>query len=314
MFKSVDGGETWMEKDEGVEEDEGITFRGFAIDPLDSNVVYAAARSLPGKWAGQERPGREFDLTTGVVYKTTDGGRALVGRLAWRQPGPLHLDRPRDPRWSTSRPASSTGRRPTPTRRCQHPVARASSRARTAARPGRTSTAGLQNLYVGTLFMHPADPRLLLAGTGNNQYHEGAGVYLSVDGAASLAAHAARRHHQSVEFAVSDRMVAYAAGADRRLPERDGGQTWRSRPRRRGRVGPARACGRVSPSICRSTPAIPDRVFANNYGGGNFLEDGGRTLDGGQPGYTGAQVRDIAVDPSQPGRVWRQPAAEFSPA
>ncbi|NDJ74971.1 MAG: hypothetical protein GYB65_01820, partial [Chloroflexi bacterium] len=37
----------------------------------------------------------------------------------------------------------------------------------------------INNLYTGTLFMHPTDPNILLAGTGNNQYYDGNGVYLS---------------------------------------------------------------------------------------------------------------------------------------
>ncbi|NIP85877.1 MAG: hypothetical protein GTO03_10090, partial [Planctomycetales bacterium] len=52
-------------------------------------------------------------------------------------------------------------------------------------------------------------------------------------------------------------------------------------------------------------PRDPDRIFANNYGGGNFLStDGGRTWTVASKGYTGAQVRDIAVDPTAAGRVF----------
>jgi hypothetical protein len=58
----------------GVVENEGITFRGFTVDPHDSNIVYAAAEISSWVWAGQERIGREFDMTAGVVYRSTDGG------------------------------------------------------------------------------------------------------------------------------------------------------------------------------------------------------------------------------------------------
>jgi photosystem II stability/assembly factor-like uncharacterized protein len=51
-------------------------------------------------------------------------------------------------------------------------------------------------------------------------------------------------------------------------------------------------------------PRDPNRLFSNQYGGGNFLTlDGGRTWEAASKGYTGAAVRDVAVDPSQPGRV-----------
>ncbi|MFQ5422241.1 MAG: WD40/YVTN/BNR-like repeat-containing protein, partial [Anaerolineae bacterium] len=52
-------------------------------------------------------------------------------------------------------------------------------------------------------------------------------------------------------------------------------------------------------------PRDSNRLFANNYGGGNFVSsDDGRTWAIASQGYTGAQVRDIAVDPAAGGRVF----------
>ena len=52
-------------------------------------------------------------------------------------------------------------------------------------------------------------------------------------------------------------------------------------------------------------PRDTSRVFTNNYLGGNFLsEDGGRTWVNASQGYTGAQIRSVAVDPSEPGRIY----------
>jgi len=52
-------------------------------------------------------------------------------------------------------------------------------------------------------------------------------------------------------------------------------------------------------------PRDPKRIFANNYGGGNFLStDGGRSWIAASQGYTGAQARDIAVDPDNPSTVF----------
>jgi photosystem II stability/assembly factor-like uncharacterized protein len=52
-------------------------------------------------------------------------------------------------------------------------------------------------------------------------------------------------------------------------------------------------------------PDDANRIFANNYGGGNFLsEDGGVTWVNASDGYTGAQVRSIAVSPGEPGQVF----------
>jgi hypothetical protein len=52
-------------------------------------------------------------------------------------------------------------------------------------------------------------------------------------------------------------------------------------------------------------PRDPLRIFANNYGGGNFMsEDGGETWVDASSGYTGAQVRALAVSPDSPGEVY----------
>jgi photosystem II stability/assembly factor-like uncharacterized protein len=52
-------------------------------------------------------------------------------------------------------------------------------------------------------------------------------------------------------------------------------------------------------------PRDPNRIFVNNYGGGNFLsEDGGRTWRNASQGYTGERAYSVAVDPNNPGRVY----------
>ena len=81
----------------GIVEEEGITFRGFATDPRDSDIVYAAGELSSWRWAGEPRTGREFDLVKGVVYKTTDGGEHWtdiwrgdnLARYVWIQGGGL---------------------------------------------------------------------------------------------------------------------------------------------------------------------------------------------------------------------------------
>ena len=52
-------------------------------------------------------------------------------------------------------------------------------------------------------------------------------------------------------------------------------------------------------------PSNVDRVFVNNYGGGNYLsEDGGRSWEGASSGYTGAQVFGMGLDADHPARVF----------
>jgi photosystem II stability/assembly factor-like uncharacterized protein len=304
IFKSTDGGESWMQMDRGVEERSGITFRGFTVDPRSSDIVYAAAELSSWCWAGEERKGREFDLTRGVVYKTTDGG--LHWKAVWRGDNLARyvwID-PQDPQTlyiSTGifdREAANS-----------HPAAgRPGGVGIIKSRDGGTSwrqvNSGLDNLYVGTLFLHPRDPRILLAGTGNNQYHDRGGVYLSLDGGASWRQTLGGENINSVEFALSDPRTAYAAGADGVYASADGGRSWRRMSSGDPGWGPP-GIRAGFPIDLQVDPRDPKRIFANNYGGGNFLSnDGGASWIAASRGYTGAQARDIAVDPKDRNTVY----------
>ncbi len=310
IFKSADGGETWAEKTDGVVERNGITFRGFTVDPRNSDIVYAAAEVSSFAWAGENRMGREFDLTRGVVYKTIDGGenwQAIwrgdnLARYIWINP-----DDPDVIFVSTGifdlEAANSDHVRNEPG---GVGILKSTDGGQTWKSLGREN--GLKNLYLGSLFMHPEDPDILLAGAGNNAYPAGSGVYLSTDGGDTWQHVLAPGYVvSSVEFATSDSEVAYAAGPGRFWRSEDGGHSWVIV------TGGSAAGGIWGPPGVRAgfpidfqvDPRDQDRIFVNNYGGGNFLsEDGGRTWSDASRGYTGAQLHDIIVDPTDPQRVY----------
>ncbi|MEW6718267.1 MAG: hypothetical protein AB1345_12315 [Chloroflexota bacterium] len=305
IFKSTDGGMTWTRKDRGIKEGDGITFRGFAVDPTNSNVVYAAAELSSWVWNnGQIRAGREFEMVGGVVYKTTDGGENWaevwrgdnLARYIWI-----------DPR-NTDVLYLSTGIFDREAANSDPQTGRPGGEGVLKSTDGGVTWThvnnGLNNLYVGSLFMHPTNPDILLAGTGNNQYFDHAGVYLSEDGGATWKQVLRDDIIESVEFASSNPSIAYAGSAVAIYRSEDGGHTWR-------RVSGGGVDGWGAPGVragfpidFQVDPRDPDRIFANEYGGGNFLsEDGGRTWADASRGYTGAQVRGIAVDPTEPGWV-----------
>ena len=306
IFKSLDAGYTWQKMDNGISEREGITFRGFAVEPGNSNVVYAAAEISSWIWNhGQVHPGREFDMVGGVVYKTTDGG--VHWKQAWRGDN-LARYIWIDPR-NVNQVYVSTGI-------FDREAANSDPQAGLPGGEGVIKSTdgglhwtniniGLKNLYVGTLFMHPLNPDILLAGTGNNQYHEDAGIYLTENGGANWQ-HVLRGDNiESVEFAISNPSIAYAGSANNIYRSEDGGHTWRvvSGGDQEGWGSPGVRAG--FPIDFQVDPRTPDRLFANEYGGGNFLsEDGGKTWIDASRGYTGAQARAIAVDPTQPGHVF----------
>jgi photosystem II stability/assembly factor-like uncharacterized protein len=304
IFKSTDGGKSWAQMDRGVEESSGITFRGFTVDPRSSDIVYAAAELSSWAWAGEERKGREFDLTRGVVYKTVDGGRSWkavwrgdnLARYVWIDP-----ENPQNLYVSTGifdREAANS--EPSAGKPGGVGIIKSSDGGKTWRQVNR----GLDNLYVGSLFLHPVDPQILLAGTGNNQYYDGNGVYLSADGGASWARTLSGDDITSVEFALSDPRIAYAASVNGVYASSDGGQSWRRMSAGQHGWGPPGVRAGF-PIDLQVDPRDPKRLFANNYGGGNFLSsDGGRSWTTASRGYTGAQTRDIAVDPRDADRVY----------
>lgn len=306
IFKSEDGGETWVMKVNGILEREGITFRGISIDPQDSLTVYAAAEISSWAWANSEQLGREFDKTKGVVYKTTNGGESWTP--VWRGDNLARyiLIDPRD----TDVLYVSTGIFDREAANSDHttntPGGVGVLKSIDGGQTWQQVNNGITNLYVGTLFMHPNNPDILLAGTGNNAYLEGAGVFLTTDAGESWKRVLAEGV-QSVEFAVSDPDIAYAGNPGFIFRSTDGGSTWESTVRQSEENigwGPD-GVEAGFPIDFQVDPDDAERIFANNYGGGNFLsEDGGASWVIASDGYTGAQVRSVAVSPREPGQVF----------
>jgi len=304
IFKSTDAGQTWVQKDNGVVEYEGITFRGLTVDPHSSDIVYAAAEIASYAWSNQEQTGREFDKTKGVVYKTVNGGENWtpvwrgnnLARYIWIDPSNsdvLYI---------------STGIFDREAANSDHTINKPGGegilKSTDAGKTWQSVNNGLNNLYVGTLFMHPTNPDILLAGTGNNAYPDGGGIFLTTNGGALWQQVLTNENINAVEFSFSNPNIAYAGSAGAVYRSENGGQTWRKVSV--GEVGWGSPGVRAGfPIDFQVDPGNPNRVFANNYGGGNFLSaDGGQTWTVASDGYTGAQVRDIAVDPANPAVVY----------
>ncbi len=303
VYRSDDRGAHWTEKVQGIAEGEGITFRGFTVDPRNSNTVYAAAEISSFVWAGAPRTGREFDLVKGVVYKTTDGGdhwQAVwrgdnLARYTWldpRNPDVVYVSTGIFDR-EAANSDSQAGR----------PGGVGVIKSSDGGRTWRQIVRGLGSLYVGSLFMNPVRPDTILAGAGNNAYPSGGGVYLTTDGGASWRQTLRGDVITAVEFALSRPSVAYAGSESAIYRSSTGGVTWQRVTTGASWGPPGVRAG--FPIDFQVDPQNPDRLFANNYGGGNFFSaDGGRTWTNASSGYTGAQVRALAGDSRQPGRVY----------
>jgi len=304
IFKSTDAGQTWVEKDNGIVEYEGITFRGFTVDPRSSNIVYAAAELASFAWSSQEQQGREFDKTKGVVYKTTNGGENWtaiwrgnnLARYIWinpNNPDVLYISTGIfDREAADSDDATNT------------PGGEGVVKSADGGRTWQSANNGLSNLYVGTLFMHPDNPDVLLAGTGNNAYPDGGGLYLTTNGGSSWQQVIRDENINAVEFSTANTNIAYAGSAGAIYRSEDRGRRWLKVSTGNEGWG-ARGVRAGFPIDFQVDPRDSNRLFANNYGGGNFLSsDGGRTWSVASDGYTGAQVRAIAAGPTDPGTVY----------
>jgi photosystem II stability/assembly factor-like uncharacterized protein len=325
IYKSTDGGATWEEKDQGVIQAFEIllSFRGFTVDPRTSDTVYAMGEL--------QRPGNNvWGLGVGgVVYKTTNGGDSWT--RIWYGPIPASLARymwinPENPeilyvstgifdRGAVGETDPDTNADPFG----GLGILKSTDGGQTWNSVGKEN--GLDFLYVGTLYMHPDDPDVLLAGTGHvvselalqswlEAGHTPMGVYRTTDGGETWTQvlEAPRETmgevFSSVEMCPSDPSIVYAGTDSSVYRSEDGGLTWRKLTGGPGGWGPP-GVRAGWPIDMQCDPQDTDRVFANNYSGGNFLsEDGGVTWVNASDGYSGAQIIQVAVDPYNPARVF----------
>ncbi len=325
IYKSIDGGATWQSKDQGVirEREILLSFRGFTVDPRTSDIVYAMGEL--------QRPGNNvWGLGVGgVVYKTTNGGDSWT--RIWHGAIPSSLTRymwihPENPdilyvsSGIFDRGAVGEGNPETDI----DPfgglgILKSTDGGNTWTTLGKEN--GLDFLYVGSLYMHPDDPEILLAATGHvagdpaiNQWVSNGrspmGVYRTIDGGETWTqvltpqGEALGQAFSAVEICPADPDIVYAGSDAAVYRSEDGGVTWQKMTGGDAGWGPI-GVRAGWPIDMQCDPDDTDRVFANNYSGGNFLsEDGGRTWINASSGYSGAQVIHVAVDPFNPARVF----------
>lgn len=321
IYRSIDGGLSWEKRTVGIEELQGLTFRGIAVEPGNSDVIYAAAEINSWRWAGESRNGHNFDMTKGVVYKSIDSGghwTAIwrgdnLARYVWIDPrdhNVLYV--------STGifdREAANTNVD------ANEPGGVGIIKSTDGGQTWNILDAeeGLTGLYVGSLFMHPENPDMLLAGSGHDYwsaaYDQGGeeispgGVFLTEDGGATWKQTLSHIQIYSVEYCLGYPNVAYAAGPFAVYRSEDSGHTWQLMSG--GGVTYGKYWGPPGivagfPIDIQCDPRNADRLFVNNYGGGNFLsEDGGRTWVDASRGYSGAMVfGGLALDQNNPARIY----------
>jgi photosystem II stability/assembly factor-like uncharacterized protein len=337
IYKSLDGGLTWNEKYQGVSYAgyDSFSFRGFTVDPFDSDIVYAMGELKKESVGGTGTWGLGIG---GRVYKTTDGGENW--QLIWDGGVPSSLTRylwinPRDPananddilfvstgifdRGAVGEPGGY-GTPPGEDPFGGLGILRSQNSGQTWEYLDKDN--GLEMLYIGSLYMHPEDPNILLAAAGHLIPAEAAeailvsgeapgGVFRTTDGGnfwtrvVTSTGALLLEEMCAVEICPPPYAhIAYAGSNMAIYRSTDTGQNWTLVSTGPTGWGPPGV--QVGwPIDLQCDPRDPNRIFASNYVGGNFLsEDGGYTWQNASQGYTGAQMLGLAVDPASPARLY----------
>ena len=318
-YKSTDGGKNWHDvSPKGLGK---FVFRGFAVMPVNSNIIFAAGE------VQMNNPGKGFDRVRGRIYRSMNGGENW--KLVWDGDDLTRyvLINPMNPKIiyascgifdreahnsDCKKPLSNNPNSPD-FYRYRGGVGVLKSVDGGETWPALNRKNGLTDLYVGSLVMHPNDPETLLAGAGNisaspyvigGKWYYTGGVFLTTDGGQSWAKTLGNEIITSVEFAPSDPSIAYAAGRHSFYVSRNGGRSWMKVAGFQYPWGPP---GVVSgfPIDILVDPDHPGTLFVNNYGGGNVKSiDWGKTWTLSSRGYTGALMFDAEIHPNNPDIIY----------
>jgi photosystem II stability/assembly factor-like uncharacterized protein len=319
VFRSDNGGENWQSMSNGIQE-RSLTIRGFTVEPGDSDVVYLAGEVASWEWNGTPLDGIGFDLTKGAIYKTSDGGANWTRIWFGDNLARYVLIDPGD----HNRLYASTGifdreaanSNPAVLEMGGVGILRSSDSGATWEVLGAANGIREDELFFGSLSMHPENPDILIGAAGNDAYlfalnREIGAIYRTENGGDSWERVLNLPNASAVEICESDPNTVYAAAMTGFYRSNDGGKSWEQQ----GGTGDMSQTGAAlwgPPDIVAGFPIDmqcdlqnPMRIFVNNYGGGNFLsEDGGKTWADASKGYTGAIMHEVTVAKGNPALIY----------
>ncbi len=319
VFRSDDAGETWHSMSNGIQE-RALTIRGFTVEPGNSDVVYLGGEISSWEWNDEPLPGLGLDMTKGVVYKTADGGQNWrriwhgdnLARYIWIHPQDHDLiyvstgifDREAANSNPDTLDPGGVG------------ILRSRDGGETWEVLGVENGIRADELYFGSLSMHPQNPNILIGAAGNDPYMWAldrpiGAIYRTQDGGDSWERVLDLPNASAMEICESDPSVVYAASLSGFYRSDDGGVTWQQLGGSGGIEqtesalwGPPDMVAGF-PIDMQCDPRTPMRIFVNNYGGGNFLsEDGGQSWVNASQGYTGALMHQVIVASDDPGTLY----------
>ena len=301
IFKSTDGGNTWQKKVNGISIGEdpfnlNLVFRGFTVLEGNSNTVYAQAE------VETSIEGREFNRVKGRVYRSMDGGESWD--IVWSGNN-LARYLIIDPTNSNTL-YLSTGifDREAFNSDCENgiPGGEGVLKSTDGGNSWSQINNGLTDLYVGALRMHPTNPQILFAATGNNACSGGyddnlvSNLFKTVDGGLNWVKVLEENDLMTtINFSPSNSDVIYAGSATAFYKSEDEGNTWIQLNKENWTWGPEGVKAGVPIDVVVD-PIDPNTLYANNYGGGVFRsKNGAETWESWSNGYSGAELRHLHI-------------------
>jgi photosystem II stability/assembly factor-like uncharacterized protein len=296
IYKSTDGGETWVRHDSGIAESTTISFRNFGINPTNSDNVFVGAE------ISTTTNGIEFNKTLGKIYCTTNGG--VLWNAVWQGNNLVRFIL-----FDKTNPATLYASTGIFDREAMNDIGEGLLKSTNGGAAWFAINNGISNRFAGFLEMHPQNSRILMAAAGNNAWSyppnnlDGA-VYRTTDGGDHWTAVLTNDLYTVVAYSPSNPNIVYAGSGAAFYRSANGGDTWQRFVRLDGAWGPPG----VRPGVPISAvvdPTNSDSVFVNNYGGGNFKStDGAQTWVDASKGYTGAFLHQVTMIPSNPAVVY----------
>jgi photosystem II stability/assembly factor-like uncharacterized protein len=234
VYRSDDGGQNWQSMSNGLSE-RSLTVRGFTVELGNSNVVYLGGEVSSWDWNGESLKGIGFDMTKGVVYKTTDRGqnwqRIWFGdnlcRYIWIHPQDHNLiyvstgifDREAANGDPNTIDPGGVG------------ILRSRDGGITWETLGVKNGIRANELYFSSLSMNPQNPDILIGAAGNDVYVWAIGpeigaIYLTKNGGDSWQRVLSLTNASCVEICESDPNIVYAASLNAFYRSDDGGSSW----------------------------------------------------------------------------------------
>ena len=304
LYKSEDGGLTWVAHENGIIEKDDMEFRGISFDPSDPDTIYCGGNYF-ANWTIEN----QGNAQRGFIYKSVDAGETWNLLI---EPGALV-------RWIIVDPTNSN-------------IIYASTgifdRMAVKAEGILKSTDGgetwfqinngLYPLVINALAMHPNDPQTLLAGTGgqslffsNDPNNRISGVFITHDGGEAwkrvdplIGGEDWVGIFSTVAFSPSDPDTLYADAGSLFLRSDNGGVSWKTF---NVENDPNKGIYdyRGIPIALAIDSDNPDVIYMNAYAGGVMISsDGGETWKDTSTGYSGEIVFGLAVDSDNPAHIF----------